>query len=273
MPVFFALSAYGVSKILELKSRKKYLVFGFLCLLISIENGYLRTLDSQIQFQSFKYRGIEKNSDRILLELPIYTDAEVLNNLYTINSLYHYNYYVNGRVAFRPFDDNYWISAKVSQQEFPDIETLQWLMENYSVDYIIFNWKSETSEKRDRVVKKIGDLKDYCRILNKSSKFLVVRLKENFPVQKIKRKYSLFHIRNRKLMLVFSGTYNGKISLLVTNQEGNPPGEVVKTEIEVINREQVIIPFPKPAAGLDGIPIELIFENPAALQEIKLIKR
>ena len=77
--------------------KKKFFVYGLIIFFILFENGYLKNSDSgNFQFEPLKYRKIEKNSDKIILELPIfdYRTHPFLNNRYTINTIFHHNYYV-----------------------------------------------------------------------------------------------------------------------------------------------------------------------------------
>ncbi|MCK5057153.1 MAG: hypothetical protein KAT34_10895 [Candidatus Aminicenantes bacterium] len=270
VPIFTALAAYGLSKMVDIKGRKKYLILTSLILLAIIENGYISTRNGKFNFEPQKYRKIEKESDRIILELPIYGRRGILkNNRYTINTIFHNNYYVNGRVSVRAFKDNFLVEKKISNKNFPDEHRLRWLLKNYSVDYLIFNWKSEIfkEKEKEKIIKRVEKLKRWCEILDSSPEFLVVRLKENFPVKRINRRYSLFHIKRRKMVLDFSEPYEGKIWGFYSGDAG----KVAKIERPDPLRAKIEFPVINP--GSNGTPIEIHFETPVKLKDIRLEKK
>lgn len=270
IPVFAALSAYGLSEILALQGKKKNIVSAVLFLLVIIENGYLTIPGSRLEFQQEKYNRIEKANDRVILELPFYGKKRMKNNRYTINTVFHHNYYVNGRVAFHAFKEDLVIEKKVSGKDFPNEHILRWLLRNYSVDYLIFNWNEEISKDKERIIKKIGALNKWCKILDNTPRFLVIRVKENFPVKSIKRRYSLFHVQRRKALLDFAKPYAGKISISFRGKEDG------RARIVRSGASRVMISFPrfKPdySRDLEGIPVEIIFEKPIAIKDLRLVE-
>jgi hypothetical protein len=270
VPVLAALAAVGILGITQKAGKKRYFIYGLVFLFIIFENGYLKIGPSgHFKFTPLKYSKIEKKSDKIILELPIFDHRthHFLNSRYTINTLFHHNYYVNGRTAYRAHNTNTEVlDNTLLNKNFPDENSFLWLLQNYSVDYVIFNWRPKLIKKKEDYITRIKDLKYHCRIVDRSPEFLVLRLLEYYPVKEIQRRYSHFHLKNRKLYLEFKKPYSGKILMVIAQKKKKQEYD------QITGQTRVVLDFPEITPNINGTYIRVLFERPVELKEIALVK-
>lgn len=268
-PIFAVLASSGVIIIMDRIKNKKKIIFFVFALLLIFENIKTTHFMSDVKFETLKYKKIAKKSDKIILEIPIYKPGymQIKNSLYTVNTFLHYNYYVNGRVAYRIFDDSIKIFDKVfKKNNFPDRDSVKYLMEKYSVNYIIFNLEKKLPYSREDIIKRALALKDYCRIMENNSRTIILEMRENFPLKILKRRFSYFHVKYRKLRLLLRSPYTGTISTFF-------PAENRSRLIKVENSTEIILNFPEIDPALDGNDLHVKFEQNIKLKKLDLIRK
>ncbi|MEN8153428.1 MAG: hypothetical protein ABFR75_05345 [Acidobacteriota bacterium] len=268
-PIFAVLASLGAQKIMEKVKNKKRIFFLILAVILIFENIKTTPFRSEVRFETEKYNKIEKKSNKIILEIPIYKPGymQIKDSLYTVNTFLHYNYYVNGRVAYRTFDDSIEIFDKVfKNKSFPDRENVKYLMEEYSVNYIIFNLEKRLPYNREDIIKRSLELKDLCRIIKNNSKTIILKMQENYPLKVIKRRFSYFHLKYRKIYIKLSSPYTGPITLAF------PSKKKTKT-INVKNSSEITIDFPKINPDMKGNKVRISFEKNVRIKQIDLIKK
>ena len=192
---------------------------------------------------------------------------QIKNSLYTVNTFLHYNYYVNGRVAYRTFDDNIEIFKKVfKNRNFPDRESAKYLIEKYSVNYIIFNLEKKLPYSKEDIIKRSLALKDYCRIIDNNSRVVILEMRENFPLKVIKRRFSYFHVKYRKLRLRLTSPYTGTVTTSF-------PAKNVSEIITVVNSSEIILDFPSIHPSMSGNEVLIKFEENIRINQLDLIKK
>ncbi len=267
-PVLILVSSIGFFKLFTyVKSKKKYILL-IIPLIILMENWNYVSYKKEIKFEIKKYRKIEKRKDKIILEIPIFIPGymQLKNSDYTINTFAHYNYYVNGRTAYNVFYENNEIFKRVFLNKyFPDEENIKYLIENFSVNYIIFNLNRRLRYSRQDIIRRVNKLKNYCKLVDSGENFLIVKLSENFPEKLFKRRFSLFHIEKRKMKIRLRKLYSGNVKISFPKKQ--------KTKvIRIDNKSEFYINFPEINPNLNGNNVLLQFEKKVNLLNIDLVR-
>ncbi|MEN8153698.1 MAG: hypothetical protein ABFR75_06710 [Acidobacteriota bacterium] len=267
-PIFIAIAAMGFVKLSDqLKNRKKLFLL-LIPLLLIFENWNFINYKKEINFETAKYNNLEKKSDKIILEIPIFVPGymQIKNSLYTMNTFSHFNYYINGRTAYRAFDDNREIFKRAFRNKlFPDKENIKYLIEQFSVDYIIFNLNRRLRYTKENILERVNKLQNYCSLVDSKKDFIVIKLLENFPEKIFKRRFSLFHVLNRRIRIELQSNYSGKVKISFPRKQ--------KTDIiEIDNKSAFYINFPKIKPDLKGNEVILEFEKEIILKNFDLKK-
>lgn len=267
-PIFIVIAAMGFLKLSDLLKNKKRLFLLLIPLLVIFENWNFINYKKEVKFETAKYEKLEKRSDKIILEIPIFVPGYMLikNSLYTMNTLSHYNYYINGRTAYRVFDENREIFRRAFKNKlFPDEENVKYLIEQFSVNYIIFNLNRRLRYSKEDILERVSKLQNYCSMVDSNDNFIVIKLLENFPKNMFKRRFSLFHIRNRKIKIKLQAPYSGKIKISFPKKQ--------KTGIiEISNKSEFFVDFPKIKPDLNGNELILEFDRKIILKSFDLVK-
>ncbi len=267
-PVFIVIATMGFIKLSDqLKDRKK-LILLLIPVLVIFENWNYTNYNKEIKFETAKYEKIEKDSDKIILEIPIFVPGylQIKNSLYTINTFYHNNYYINGRTAYRTFNENKEIFKRTFKNKlFPDEKNIKYLIERFSVNYIIFNIGKRLKYSRNEILERVNRLKKYCRIIDSKENFIVIRLSENFPDNLFVRRFSLFHIKNRRISIRLLNPYNGNIKISFPEKHKE---EIIRIE----NRSEFYLNFPEIRPDFNGNRLELEFDRKITMKSLDLVK-
>lgn len=275
IPLFFALLAGGIVAAFDKfkPNRYRWILLSIFLIIIRLEIGYWKTSEKSLPLNSAPYEVIEKNRDRILIEFPFWGTGRIVHHaLYSINTRYHYNYLVNGRVAFRT-DALYNVFHKTETIYVPPIKMLQRLLEKYSVDYMIFHWdlirenKLKTEGQIEQLRAQIITAAKFVRILADEKQYLVLRLKENFPLRVIHRCYSKFHLSRRDLVLELAEPYEKEILAFLTQKPE------IKAKVSKSNPRQIRLSFPNNHFDIKENPIEIHFSDPVKINDIRLEKK
>jgi len=275
IPLFIALLAGGIVAAFDKikPPRYRWISLLFFLLILRLGIGYWKTPEVSLPLDSAPYEVIEKNRDRILIEFPFWGTGRIIHHaLYSINTQFHYDYLVNGRVAFRT-DAVYNVFQKETTTFAPPISKLRHLLEKYSVDYLIFHWdlvrkkKLKTDGEIEKLKSTIITATEFVQVLANEKRYMVLRLKENFPLQVIRRCYSGFHLSRRDLVLELAEPYEKEIRAFLTRKPG------IKAEVRKSNPRQYRLSFPSSHFDIKENPIEIHFSDLIRIRDIRLVKK
>ncbi len=257
-----ALAAGAAAGFLWLQKRVKggAALLALLLLLSAAENFYQRPSFSRVPLQKKKYSLIAREKGKVILELPAFCPPrDYLNTLYTVNSFLHLNFYVNGTVSFRLNPPQ--LCKRLAKRDFPQPQDLVWLLQEFSVDYLIFNWKMMPGLSRRRLLSKMGRLRKFASLLEDNSRYTILKLKENIPITRLDRTLSLYQLRRYNLELI-------------TEPEAELKAALNGRRLEVIRRAEgdfvLILP---PQGKLEGNHLAVTFSNPVLLKGLKLRRK
>jgi len=268
LPIFSVMVAMGLIKIIQ-KKKNSLLFTIFFLIVLGFENHAEYNLKEIRGFESKKYRFIRKNADKVILELPVFKPGfgQVRNSRYTINTKFHYNYYVNGRTAYRFFGSNSILFDKImSNSCFPNEDDLVYLLENFSLNYVIFNQHRRFSFSPEQVRKRAAGLPDLCRIKDEGDQYIVLEIFDARLRKSFIRKYSPYHLKNRKLKLSLKNNYSGHLSVSVMG--GNACNSII-----VNDSAEILIDFPEVSPSISGEKILIDFDKEVKVKRINLIRK
>lgn len=268
LPVFSILVASGFIKVIQKQKYASMITILFLVVL-GFENHVDYNLKVMGGFKSEKYSSIQKNSDKVILELPVFKPGfgQVRNSRYTINTKFHYNYYVNGRTAFRSFGSNSILFNKIVKSDsFPDKKNLIYLLENFNVDYVIFNQHRRFPFSPRQIKDRAAALPELCRIIDEGDQHIVLELFDTRPQRSFLRKYSPFHLKNRKLKLSLKENYSGHLSVSIMEGDG-------RNTIIINDSAEIFVKFPDVSPSISGEKILINFDKEVIVIKIDLVKK
>jgi hypothetical protein len=275
VPLFIALLAAGViAAVDEFRPlRRRWAVLLFASLILRCTIGYWHTTQARLPLDPAPYEAIEKERDRVLVEFPFWGTGKITHHaLYSINTQFHYDYLVNGRVAFRT-DAFYNVFQKSTTTLAPPNKMLPVLLEKYGADYIIFHWdlmrenKLQTEEQIAQLRSQIIADTPFVRVLADEKRFLVLRLKENFPLRVVRRCYSGFHLSRRDLVLELAEPYEKEIQAFLTRRPE------LKAAVSRPSPRQVRLSFPGGDFAMQGNPVEIHFADFVRINDIRLARK
>jgi hypothetical protein len=275
VPLFVALVAAGMAAALDRvrPAAPRWALLALVLLTLRLGIGYWRTGEATLPLDPAPYAAIEKESDRVLVEFPFWGSGRIIHHaLYSINTMFHYDYLVNGRVAFRT-DAVYRVFQDTADTYVPPTGRLRRLLENYSADYLVFHWdlmrqkKLLTEERIAELRSRIIAAADYVRVLADEKPFLVLRLKENFPLQVLRRCYSAFHLSRRDIVVELEEPYTKEIRAFL----GRKPAITARVSRSGPGRFR--LSFPTGDFDIRGNPVEIRFAEPVRIRDIRLEKR
>lgn len=275
LPLFIALLAIGMAAAFDrIRPRRwRWILLLSALLIVRLGVGYWKTPQAKLPLDPAPYEAIEKDRDRVLIEFPFWgTGKSTQHALYSIHTQYHYDYLVNGRVAFRT-DAIYEVFQKSTTTLVPPIKMLPFLLEKYSVDYMIFHWdlmrenRLKTDDQIAQMRSQILAAGRFVHILADEKRFLVLRLKENFPLRVIRRCYSGFHLSRRDLVVELAEPYERGIQAFLTRRPE------LKAAVSRPSPRQVRLSFPGGDFAMQGNPIEIHFSDFIRINDIRLEKK
>lgn len=269
MTVFAVLGAVRLFRFPLGKSRYKAKIAGLIFILIFMEN--IRPERCQVMMQPLPeknpvYQKIPSNGSQVLLEIPFYYNDPPKNIRYMYGQKWHHNPLLNGKATWIPLgymsDLNHILTPR--QENFPTEQKLRLLIQNYSVTHVIFHWdllKDELKDKtaRKKIQNRVRRMKRFGRVIYDSPDHTILKLKEFFPVKRINRNFSLYHLQNRRLQVRLSESYTGEIKVRL-NERFLFKQEVDGQTITLDLRERLL--------GSGGNPVSIIFDKHVFLEEM-----
>lgn len=204
----------------------KIVIFILLFLILFLENvrNPLRYLNMpSIPAQQEIYSHLPFSNNEVVLEIPFYFRRRLKNAYYMINRRFHQNYLINGKTSLLPRKYYRKLMSNIGkfQQKFPNNEGIKRLLHDYSVSYIIIHidlLKQYQSYQRVptplKVLKeRILKLNHYLNIVYEDSSHILIKVKERFPLSKLIRTYSYYHLKNHVIKIKLKKKYNGIVKL------------------------------------------------------------
>lgn len=240
LPFFIVLAAVGVSRFFQgfyqLKASKKYLIFAVLLVLMVLENVrspmlYLNKKDGVVKplpQVSEVYGHLPFKGNNVVLEIPFYFRRRLKNTYYMLNWRFHQNSLLNGKVTLFPKKYYQRLSAAIGkfQQAFPTEEGLKKLLHDYSVSYIVIHWDlwekyqqiHRAPVAREEILRRIKSLDRYLEIIDETPDRMVLKLRENFPLNEIIRTYSYYHLKNHRIKIALAESYDGTVRVFLNDK-------------------------------------------------------
>ena len=107
----------------------------------------------------------------------------------------------------------------------------------------------------------------FVTVLADEKPYMVLRLKENFPLRVVRRCYSAFHLSRRDVVLELAEPYEKEIRAFLTRK----PEVTARVSRSAPNR--IRLSFPDVGFNMKENPIEIHFADPIKLKDIRLIKK
>jgi hypothetical protein len=219
------------------------------------------------------YEKIPFGENRVLLEIPwdYGTVKYTQNATYMFQWQFHQNPIINGCGSYVPVRHVEAVNRILFEdaQPFPSDSTLKRLIENHSLQYVLFHWdmmRGSYADHRARIAemkKRIESVKGYGRIVYSQQAHLLLRVQEFVPVRRIVRTYSRSHLKQNSIHAELAEPYRGRLTVGLN-------GKTVQTEI--IDGADIRCDFRKEALSVDGNRIELHFKSEVLLKDIRLEK-
>jgi hypothetical protein len=214
------------------------------------------------------YKKLPFRQNRIILEIPFYFKKVTQNSIYSLNWQFHQNCLLNGKTSIEPrryLDDLENIIGRL-QKIFPDEPALKALIEKYSVNYVIFHWGllsryQNNPKTKENIMQKIKSIYKYGNVIYNENNTTVLKVQETIPVQKIVRNYSLYHLKYNRIQVQLIEKYSGEVEIIFNDH---------LIEKRKLNADFIELDFTTKKLRVEGNEIELIFDKPVLLNDIKL---
>lgn len=241
--------------------------------LLYVENVTPRYIMRPLPRKEKIYEKIPFRENRVILEIP--WDYGLVkyfqNGKYMFNWQFHQNPIMNGCGSYVPvrFIDEVNQILFENQPPFPSDSTLKWLIENHSIQYVLFHWdliRDSYGNHRERIAemkKRIESLIGYGKIVYSHQAHLLLRVQEFVPVREIVRTYSRSHLKQNIIHVELTEPYRGRLAVRLN-------GKNVQTGM--IRRADIRCDFRKGDLSFDGNRIELHFQSDILLKDIRLEK-
>jgi hypothetical protein len=217
-------------------------------------------------FQVYGKLPFKKNL--VLLEIPFYFKLITRNSIYLLNWRLHQNYLLNGKTSVNPAGYMKHLEKIIGkyQKRFPNERALKTLIEQYSLNYIIFHWNLLSRYQKNPDVKKelmplIQSLRRYGEIEYDDDRVTVLKVQENFPIDRVIRHYSWFHLQRNRVVVRLKKPYSGKVEIFF-NGSLLEKRDVTTDIFELDLREQKF--------HIRGNEIEFRFRERILLKDIEL---
>jgi hypothetical protein len=286
LPLILVMAAIGIARFREqlpTKISRKTLIIGFIiCITVMIYENIINITEPipicknhlmkplNIGIDSAIYRVIPFKSNQIILELPfLYSPyIPISNSDYMFQWRFHQNVLLNGASSVIPKETFHLLKKIIGskQIQFPNEAKLKKLIQNFSVNYIIFHLnlfpKNNVSETDLSIIRNnIDKIRNYGEVVFKNSQTIVMKIQENIPIKKISRTYSYFHLSAKKIAIFLKEPYQGSVSILCN---GN------LLENKLLNGHYLELDFSKNQLHISKNQIEIAFTTPIMLQQISL---
>lgn len=286
LPFFIVFATVGADKYFtnfnKYSKKTRYIIFLILLFFLLIENKkgsyvfhkpkhFIKKTQVSINYNNV-YKKIPYKKNKILLELPFYFRIKNRNSMYFENWKYHKNITLNGKISI--IDKKYFRELfeiiGLKQNKLSN-ETLRKLINNYSVNYIVVHLEllSDFIKMNRNIIKKeyinmIKELDKYAEIVYINNHHIVIKIQEKYPLKKILRTYSYYHLKNNRIELKLSKNYTGIISLFLNKK-------LIKTIN--ISADKVIFDLSNNDINFDKNTLEIVFENKIILNDISIIDK
>jgi hypothetical protein len=214
------------------------------------------------------YQKIPFDKNKVLLEIPFYFGLAARNSIYTMCWHYHKNVLINGKVSVQPPGYLYRLKNIIGgfQKKFPHDPQLKKLIQNYSLDYIIFHWDllrvyHHNPEVKKKLMPMIRSIKKYGKIILDNQETTVLQTQEYIPVKSVIRTYSLYHLKDHRVHCQLKSQYSGLVSVFFNHTP------VARTEL---NDMAFNYSFKDQRLKKDGNLIEFRFDSPVLISEVSL---
>jgi len=269
--VFFA--SLGALRLFQLQKAKNYtklIVASLVFILIFMENyrpDRKKTMMQALPAESEIYQLIPQDGNQILLEIPFYFNNYIWKNIdYIFNQNQHHNPIINGKSTWKPgaylVDLKHILTPK--QLNFPTEQKIRFLIQNYSVTHIIFHWDliktTIMNETGLRVIRnRVQKIKKFGKIIYENKNFTILKTLEYFPIKKINRNFSLYHLRKHILKVDLASIYKGEIRIFLNGR---------LTQKKEVSSKNIFIDLRQNHLEKGGNRVSIIFEKPVHLKKI-----
>lgn len=216
------------------------------------------------------YKQIPFKKNKIILEIPFYFTQRYKNSEYMLNWIHHQNYLLNGKVSIRPEQYLAKLQRTIGayQNSLFRRPRLNHLIKDFSVNYVIIHLNKlkyylpkKFEFSRQRLIGKINSLPEYCRIIYQDDSHLVVKIKEFFPINRIVRTFSYYHLKKKKLFIRFKDPYNGKIQVFINKK-------LINTLF--LTDDQIFVDLKDQQLEISENKVELVFDKKIYLDRLNL---
>jgi hypothetical protein len=271
MVVFAGLGAVRLFRFHEGNRYKKITIFAVIFIFIFLENIRMdrsRTMMEELPKAAKVYQKIPSGENQVLLEIPFYNWRSE-NIIYMHNQKFHGNPIINGKSTWPPkeYMKNVHHILTPKQMNFPKEQKLKLLIQDYSVSHIIYHWdllKKIIKEEKEisSIRARLKRMKRFGRIVFQDEDYTILKLGEYFPIKKLIRTYSRYHLQNHSLQINLNSIYTGKIRIYLNGwfiQRRNVSGKKITIDLRHRPLEdsgnRIMIVFDKPV-WVDRIAFE-----------------
>lgn len=264
MVVFASLGAERLLQFRNVKPLKKIAILALSFILLFLENvryDRARLIMEQLPQESKIYRIIPNDGNQIIIEIPYYFDIISENIRYIYAQRYHRNPILNGKSTWLP--EKYLGELSSILTDFPTESKLKLLIENYSVTHVIFHWdllKYSTSDEEIKKIKeRIRKIKLFGEVIFDNKYITILKSKEYFPTNIIKRSYSLYHLKHYCLYITLESFYIGNLVIFLNDHF---------VSMKKSSSNQIFIDLKKQRLEKYGNKLEIVFDKPIRLNQI-----
>jgi len=268
--VFFA--TLGAVRLFQFQKGKEYtrlLVVGLIFILMYMENyrpDRKRIMMQSLPAESSIYQFIPHDGNQVLLEIPFHFNQNWKNIDYIFNQTQHHNPIINGKSTWKPVEYLMDLERILTpkQLNFPTEQKIKFLIQNYSVTHIIFHWdliKQRGMNETDiRAIRnRVQKIKKFGKIIYESENYTILKTLECFPIKRIDRSFSLYHLRRHLLQVHLASIYKGEIRIFLN-------GRFIQKK--QVSSKNILIDLRQTHLEKDGNRLSILFNNAVRLDKI-----
>lgn len=217
------------------------------------------------------YAALPQNGSAVVLDWPCFfrRQHKEMTRRQMFSWGFHHNSLINGKTAFLPdFVETFKVKVGSVTKSFPTEDKLRRLIENNSVDYVVFHFdermRKNEIESQQKILQRVASIKEFGEIVYSAPQHVVMRLRERSPVTRAIRTYSLNHLRHQRIRVFFETPCPGAIRVLLNGR--NVPGEKWN------GQNEVVLDFRREKLKVPGNRVEIRFPASARLARINLFR-